>query len=107
MWISPLGLSLRGEIPLQNQTKRYFRRVVRRLAVDRFAVPRLAVERFAVERLAVERFAVERFAVDRFVVRRRAAAGIAGTAASAESSSSLELVSGEEYGYDCSSLGAS
>jgi hypothetical protein len=88
---------------------------VLRLAVLRLAVLRFAVLRFAVERLAVERLAVVRFAVDRFAVRRLAvrfavperdvAAGIAGTAASGESGSSLELVSGEEYEYDCSSLG--
>ena len=79
---------------------------VERFAVDRLAVERLAVLRFAVERLAVERLAVERFAVDRFAVERLAerfavperdvAAGIAGTAGSGESGSSLELVSAEE-----------
>ena len=76
--------------------------------VERFDVERFDAERLAVERFAVERLAVERFAVDRFAVRRRdVAAGIAGVGASAELGSSLELVSGEEYGYDCSSLGVS
>jgi hypothetical protein len=71
--------------------------------VLRFAVLRLAGRRFAVERYAVDRVSVRRFAVP----ERDVAAGIAGAIASGEPSSSLELVSGEEYGYDCSSLGVS
>src|SRR5438034_726205 len=102
MWISPLGSWPWGEIPRENCSKRYLRRVVRRFAVDRFAV-----ERFAVLRFAVLRFAVERLAVERLAVRRGAVAGIAGTDASGELSSSLELVSGEENGYELSSLGVS
>jgi hypothetical protein len=65
---------------------------VLRLAVLRFAVERLAVLRFAVERFAVDRFAVLRFAVP----ERDVDAGIAGTSASGELSSSLWLVSGEK-----------
>jgi hypothetical protein len=70
-------------------------------------VLRFAVERLAVERLAVDRFAVRLLAVRFAVPERDVAAGIAGTAASVESGCSLELVSGEEYEYDCSPLGVS